>query len=836
MSSIARAVALCVLLVASAAAARPFTLDDLVKVESLGGAYLAPGGRWLVIARTAPYDTARAYDDDGFVPMALSRLEVVDLTGAKTAEPLLPGPAGDGLNPGPFSPDGRTMAVFRLHGHHWQLGLADLARRQVRWLGVTVEPANWGRSVQWRSNRELVAIAMADGAAPTRFDRLWAQEARPPARWAAATAGVAATDTVVGSGRFLALTPSPPRTVLLRIDAASGAARPLARGAFIDLEVSPGGGYVAALGEEAPHQPWAGEVLRTGTTPYRRGLTVVDLASGAAARPCGDLDLASHLLSWSPSGRALLMFARVEGREWESGSLRTVEPAQGRCGVLAAPGLRPAILYGQEGFPMVRADWMGEDPVVLSEPDGARNPGRRDWRRWTARGALNLTAAAPAAPPTLIAVDASGILFLGGDGLWRSDAQGHARRLSADFDKPVLEAGPGEGDRLAYVAARDRSAWVSDGGRIARASGDGVGGSRSLPSSGAPLVATPDLVVSKVTDGHGVSTLFAQSGGDRRPLLQVNVRYGDITFSKLVATPFTGPHGERLTAWLYLPPDLPPGTKAPLVVVPYPGVAYPSAPRAYAPGSTFAEINPHLLTAAGYAVLVASMPRDPSSHEPAAGLADEVLAAVDAAARIAPIDPHRLALWGHSFGGYAALAIAAQTGRFASVIEASGKSDLISAYGPFLPAARSAPEDGTSSVLTMGWMENGQGDLGLSPWQDVLRYARNSPMLQADRITAPVLMIHGDLDFVPLAQGEEMFSALYRQNKDAVLVTLWGEGHLATSPANIRKMYAWILWWLGRTLGPGASSTQPLGGGPAPLPGPGFDGQQLEQARREVAP
>jgi dipeptidyl aminopeptidase/acylaminoacyl peptidase len=836
MCLIARALALCVLLVAPPAAARPFTLDDLVKVEGLGGAYLAPGGRWLVIAHTAPYDTARAYDDDGFEPMALSRLEVVDLAGAKTAEPLPPGPAGDGLNPGPFSPDGRTMAVFRLHGHHWELGLADLARRQVRWLGLTVEPANWGRSVQWRSNNELVAIAMADGEQPTRFDRLWAQEARPPARWAAQAAGVTATDTVVGSGRFLALTPSPPPTILVRIDAASGAVRALARGAFIDVEVSPGGRYVAALGEEAPHQPWTGQILRTGNTERRRGLTLVDLASGAVLRPCGDLDVASHLLSWSPSGRTLLVFARIDGREWEAGSLREAEPAQARCGALTTPGLRPAILYDLEGFPMVRADWMGEDPVVLTEPDGTGPAARRDWRRWTAQGAINLTGAAPAAPATLIAVDASGILFLGGDGLWRSDAQGHARRLSAAFDRPVRAAGPGDGDRLAYVGARGSSAWVTDGGRVARAGSNGLDELQAIAPGALPLLAAPRLVVAKATDVHGVSTLAAQIRGARRQLITLNASWGEISFSKLVAVPFAGPHGEALQAWLYLPAHLAPTAKAPLVVVPYPGAVYPSAPRAYAPGSTFAEINPHLLTAAGYAVLIPSMPRDPSSHEPAAGLAGQVLAAVDAAVRIAPIDPGRLALWGHSFGGYAALAIATQTGRFKSVIETSGKSDLISAYGPFLPAARSAPEDGTSSLPTMGWMENGQGDLGVTPWQDVARYARNSPMLNAERITAPVLMIHGDLDFVALAQGEEMFSALYRQDKDAVLVTLWGEGHNATSPANIRKMYAWILWWLGRTLGPGVGSTTSAGGEPVPVPGPGFDGQELEQAWRELAP
>lgn len=835
MSALFRAAALLVVMTAPAAAARPFTVDDLVRMESLGGAYLAPGGRWLVVERTLPYNSARAYDDDGFEPMALSRLDVVDLQGrAPAVRPLAPGDAGDGVNPGPFSPDGRTMAVFRLQGHHWELGLADLAQRQVRWLGLTVEPANWGRNVQWRSDGELVAIAIVDGDAPSRFNRLWAQEARPPARWAAATAGARPTDTAVGSGRFLSLTPEGPRTALLRIDATTGAARLLARGAFIDLEVAPGGRYVAALGEETAHQPRPADVLRTGTTERRRGLTLVDLRTGAVTRPCGDLDVASHLFSWSPAGDRLLVFARDGRGAWEAGAIRAVDAAASRCAPLPMAGLTATIRYDQYlGIPMVRADWMGGDPIVLSQT--AAGPGARsDWRRLTANGAVNLTAARPAAPPTLLAVGPSGILFTDPEGVWRSDAAGRLQRLGARFNRPVFQLGPGDGDRIAYVAARAREAWVSDGRQVARASVQRLGPPQPIPPSGLPLVAQQGLMVAKVTDAHGVSSLVADRGGGEQQLLQVNEGYAGISFSRLVAVPFASADGSALAAWLYLPADIPAATKVPLVVVPYPGVVYDAPPRAYAPGSTFTEVNPHLLTAAGYAVLIPSMPRDWSNHEPAAGLADEVLRAVDAAARVAPIDPDRLALWGHSYGGYASLAIATETHRFKSVIEAAGKSDLISAYGPFLPASRSAPEDGTSPIATMGWMENGQGNLGASPSRNVDRYARNSPALHADQITAPVLMIHGDLDFVPLAQGEEMFSALYRQDKDAVLITLWGEGHEATSPANIRKMYAWILWWLGQTLGPGAGSTHDRNAAPAPRPG--LDGDELDQAGHQVAP
>lgn len=833
MSRLMVGVALGLAMLASSAAARPFTIDDLLKVETLGGAYLAPGGRWLVIEHTLPYDSAKTYDDDVFEPLALSRLDVVDLRGDETPKALLPGDAGDGLNPGPFSPDGRRMAVFRLQGHSWELGLADLAHRQVRWLGLTVEPGNWGRTVQWRSEHELLAIAVIDGGEPARLNRYWAAEARPPARWAAATSGTVATDTVVGSGQFLSLTPQGPQMALVAVDADSGGHRLLARGSFLDFEISPGGRYAAALGEEAAHQPKPADVLRLGTSERRRALSVVDLDSGAIQRPCADLDVASHLLSWSPSGDKLLVFGRDDAGAWETGSLRVVDAPTSTCAPVPMPGLRATIRYDQLlGVPMIRADWMGDDPVVLSQATTTGTTDRSDWRRLTHTGAVDLTAAASAAPPTLLAIDASGILFIDHDGVWRSDTSGHARRLDAAFNRPLLQASPGDGDRLAYVAARGSEAWVTDGARVATVSAQGLGPAQPIPPTGLALAASRDLVVAKVTDPQGVSALVIDRRGHAHRLLQINEGYEALTFSRLMAVPYLGTHGEALTAWLYLPADLTPAGKAPLVVIPYPGDVYATAPRAYAPGSPVLALNPHLLTAAGYAVLVPSMPRDWSSHEPSAGLADQVLVAVDAAIKAAPIDPDRLALWGHSYGGYAALAIAAQTTRFKSVIEAAGKSDLISAYGTFLPQARSAPEAGTSSIDTMGWMENGQGDLGAGPGQDLALYARNSPVLQAGRISAPVLMIHGDMDFVPLSQGEEMFSALYRQDKDAVLVTLWGEGHNPTSPANVRQMYAWILWWLGQTLGPGASSSPTA----APMPRPGLDGEQLDHAARQGAP
>ncbi|WP_421933604.1 alpha/beta hydrolase family protein [Phenylobacterium sp.] len=90
--------------------------------------------------------------------------------------------------------------------------------------------------------------------------------------------------------------------------------------------------------------------------------------------------------------------------------------------------------------------------------------------------------------------------------------------------------------------------------------------------------------------------------------------------------------------------------------------------------------------------------------------------------------------------------------------------------------------------------------MGAPPWADPQRYLRNSNLFAADRITAPVLLIHGETDEENIAQSQELFSALYRQGKDAQMVTYRGEGHVSASPANIADFYGRIFDWLALTM------------------------------------
>lgn len=72
-------------------------------------------------------------------------------------------------------------------------------------------------------------------------------------------------------------------------------------------------------------------------------------------------------------------------------------------------------------------------------------------------------------------------------------------------------------------------------------------------------------------------------------------------------------------------------------------------------------------------------------------------------------------------------------------------------------------------------------------------------------MSAPVLLIHGDLDGVPVTEADRALFALYRLGKDAKLLRYSGEGHYLASPANLRHQWSEIFGFLDRHLGVAAA-------------------------------
>lgn len=213
-------------------------------------------------------------------------------------------------------------------------------------------------------------------------------------------------------------------------------------------------------------------------------------------------------------------------------------------------------------------------------------------------------------------------------------------------------------------------------------------------------------------------------------------------------------------------------------------------------------MNMQLLAARGYAVLMPSMPLRPSpgdggpASDPYMELTKGVLPAIDKVIELGIADPARLTVMGQSYGGYSTYGLITQTNRFKAAMAMSGMVDLVSYYGifnsPWRYESYSQESLGQESVL-----ESGQGRMGNPPWKDWGRYIRNSPLFYVDRVQTPLLVVHGDMDTaVPMEQAEEFFRALYRQGKRARFVRYWGEGHVFTSPANIRDFWTQVYAWL----------------------------------------
>jgi dipeptidyl aminopeptidase/acylaminoacyl peptidase len=259
------------------------------------------------------------------------------------------------------------------------------------------------------------------------------------------------------------------------------------------------------------------------------------------------------------------------------------------------------------------------------------------------------------------------------------------------------------------------------------------------------------------------------------------------------------------------------------VVWPYPGHDYAQAP----PGLTDPGFNEMaaLLVAHGDAVLLPDLPWAwTSGAEPAEGLADRILAIVDAAAQdpnlAGAFDPDRLGIWGHSFGGWATLMTLTQTQRFKAAVAAASMSDLPSLWGQFQGVWSVDPTEGLGTFNMGGWTEDLQAGMHAPPFVDPARYLRNSPLFHAGAVTTPLLLLHGDQDSFGVGQAQEMFSALLRQNKDAELVTYWGEGHLIRSPGNQRDMYRRVFAWFDTYLGapPVTKAFAAPSASPAPAP------------------
>ncbi len=150
--------------------------------------------------------------------------------------------------------------------------------------------------------------------------------------------------------------------------------------------------------------------------------------------------------------------------------------------------------------------------------------------------------------------------------------------------------------------------------------------------------------------------------------------------------------------------------------------------------------------------------------------------AVQAAIKTGVVDPKRVGLHGHSWGGYQTAFTITQTDIFAAAIAGAPLTNMISMYSIIYKNT-----GGTNGAI----FESSQGRFTGGPWEQWAAYTRNSPVAHAKNVKTPLIILHNDLDgAVDFTQGIEYFNTLRRLGKPVVLLEYPGENHGLARPAN----------------------------------------------------
>lgn len=527
----------------------------------------------------------------------------------------------------------------------------------------------------------------------------------------------------------------------------------------------------------------------------RGELRTVDLATLQVQRL--ELPFDCFAPTWSPCGNYLALgVASEDGTSVRMGWLHADAAVSGGAQQPTIPNLGQLQLLGMRPF-----DWIGDGLLACVCVPGGGTPwlagldsrgARKAATLWQAldvpgQAAVSVLASAAGTPKPLDAASTTGLAHLPRELVVYDVRQGRRLPFAEHADNPAL------------VAFRDRLA----SGHQAALERRQLAWSGEVPAAGASaLVAVHSAsgqALFLVEDGLGSRLVLAgQGGGAMRALFGTNTHLAEVQAGEVRDVDFTGSDGQPRKARVLLPPACVGGHAPwPAVAWVYPGAVAPPAPRSCFGLHDPSQFNMQLLAARGYAVIDVPLPLPPAPGplDLAAVVAQATQEAMDACVATGLLDPARLHVYGHSLGGWAAMGLLPSTALFRSGIAAAGISNLISFHGA--ADARLRYDDSTGhGSLALAEMCERMFCLDGPPWKDLDRYARNSPVLAAERMAAPLMIVQGDQDYVPMAQGEEMYAALVQLGKEVQFARYWGEGHVLTKATHLEDLWTRIFAWL----------------------------------------
>lgn len=223
--------------------------------------------------------------------------------------------------------------------------------------------------------------------------------------------------------------------------------------------------------------------------------------------------------------------------------------------------------------------------------------------------------------------------------------------------------------------------------------------------------------------------------------------------------------GIPLRAILTKPENFDPSKRYPMLVYIYEQLS--QGLHRYTPPSPGTSINLSRYVSNGYVILQP----DIVYAEGFPGEAAEkcVIPAVLRVLSMGFVDPARVGIQGHSWGGFQITHLITRTDIFRAVEAGAPVANMVSAYGGIRWGS------GMSRAFQY---EKTQSRIGAPPWDKTLEFVENSPIFWVEKVRTPYLTIHNDDDdAVPWYQGIEFFNALRRLGKEAYLFVYNGEKH-----------------------------------------------------------
>jgi len=261
---------------------------------------------------------------------------------------------------------------------------------------------------------------------------------------------------------------------------------------------------------------------------------------------------------------------------------------------------------------------------------------------------------------------------------------------------------------------------------------------------------------------------------DSRKITDANPQQAEFSWGHRILFDFENNDGVRLQGILALPDDYIDGEKRPMIVTFYEkssqGLHRYSSPS-YLGGMGSSPIQ---AVSEGYVTML------PDIHFRTGASHSDMLECVEAAVRkvieMGYVDPERIAVSGHSYGGEGAAFIGVRSEMFAAVGMGAGVTDLYSDFNQNWGWTYNI--EGGSGSNAHNYYLYGQGREAVTPWENPELYRYESAITHAPDAKQPFLIMHGTDDpTVAFQNGLGFYNALRFNGKTAILLAYPGEGH-----------------------------------------------------------